>query len=397
MTELRELLDRATDRIEAPHLAEQAWARSGRVRAARRSAAGAAAAVVVVAAVLMATRAPDSKVPPQPSPLPSAGVTTPPTDEVATQDVWDPFDLINAPARASRLPERVSPPAAPPDLETTSGVVLAWPQEDADLRLLDEEGRWWTVPGTATAVRWSLNDVVRPAISSDGTQVAMATVDGIRVVDVTTGEDRTLPWPGPLGPPWDSAPTVLWQAGDDGFVVLDWRGVWTVDTDGAGSRAPYPGRYVSLAADPRGGVYQNDYDRRMLLTWQGDEVVREAPLYQCERLVAGYGMVACTTGSLEPARSGPIVVDPITGEVVAYAPIKDGSSVYSDNGHLTTMGFPDPDTVLLLVGPADFRTDEPEVERWHLVAWEFRAGTFEVLSTGGADMRAIAVAPGLVD
>ena len=41
----------------------------------------------------------------------------------------------------------------------------------------------------------TLSDVVAPALSSDGRQVAMSTNDGILVVDVTSGKQRTIPWP----------------------------------------------------------------------------------------------------------------------------------------------------------------------------------------------------------
>ena len=96
-------------------------------------------------------------------------------------------------------------------------------------------------------------------------------------------------------------------------------------------------------------------------------------------------------------KSGPIVVDPATGDVVAYAPIRDANAVYSDNAHLTALGFVDPDTVLLIVTPMNFRTMDPEDGLTHLVSWDFRTGAFARLASGGPAMRSIAVAPDLVE
>jgi hypothetical protein len=95
--------------------------------------------------------------------------------------------------------------------------------------------------------------------------------------------------------------------------------------------------------------------------------------------------------------SGPVVVDPGTGEILGYAPIKDRDSVYSDNAHLTALGFVDPDTVLLMVTPMDFRTMSLEDGVTHLVSWDFRSGDFARLGSGGPGMRWIAVAPDLLD
>jgi len=335
------------------------------------------------------------------TPSPSITVPTPAVDsDPATQPVWDPFDLDRAPTRSTRLPPRLAPSAGPEGtevLQTMPEVLVVWPQEDADLQLLGTDGRWRSVPGTRDALQIPSYDMIRAAISSDGTQVAMSTDDGIRVLDVTTGADRTIEWPAEVAPPWDAAPGLRWLPGDQGVMVLHWKRTWIVGLDGSSREAPFQGRYVSLAVDPDGSIYQNDYERRSLLTWQDDEVVDDVPFVQCERMVAAYGLLSCTTGSLGGARSGPVVVDPATGEIVAYAPIKDRNSVYSDNGHLTSLGFLDEDTVLLLVGAMDFNTMEIGEETWYLVAWQFRTGTFERITSGETQMREIAVAPGLVE
>ncbi len=406
-SELRALLERATDGIAADHRAEVALAGARRQRVRRRSAAAVLAAAATVALAIgvgqLSSGGARSDDPvdtpstslPVPSPAPSA------TSGPATQPRWDPFSVPNAPWRSRGLPETLTAPSSadtvPVSLKPMDGVVVAWPQEDADLQLLGTDGQWRSVPGTQGAVAGALYDTVTPAISSDGTRVAMSTNAGILVVDVTTGEDTTIPWPDEIAQPWDTAPGLRWLPGDEGFVVLHWRDTWLVDLDGGDRRAPYKGGYVSIGVDPEGVIYQNDYQRRSLLSWQGDQRIRETPFIQCERLVGGYGLLACTAGSVEPFRSGPIVVDPVNGDVLAYAPIKDPNSIYSDNGHLTAMGFLDAETVLLLVGPTDFKTMEVGEESWHLVAWEFRTGAFERITSGDSRLQTIAVAPRLLD
>lgn len=103
-------------------------------------------------------------------------------------------------------------------------------------------------------------------------------------------------------------------------------------------------------------------------------------------------MVAPIGGLGGGAFAGPIVIDAGSGERVAYAPIRDVNSKYSDNGYLTVQGFLDPDTALLLVGPMRFGRMQQGEERWHLVAWQFRDGDFELLSSGDTRMRGIEVA-----
>lgn len=406
MTELHGVLERATDRIVGGQLAARAGAiarrRRRRTRAATTFGAAVASVLVVVGLTQLGSPVPRSEAPvvvpptatPSRAPAPAIRVTD---VDPATQPVWDPFDIGGAPLRPSRLPADLDPPLDPPALTTMPGVLVAWPEKGADVRLLGTDGEWRTVAGTADAVRGTLVDQVLPAISHDATRVAMSTTDGLRVVDVTTGEDRTIAWPTPIAGPWDNAPQLQWLPEDDGVIVLHWRTPWLMRLDGSARAAPYPSSYVITAVDPGGAVYQNDYERRRLITWDGDTVLREAPFVQCERMVAEHGLLACTTGSLQSGRSGPVVIDPATGDVVAYAPIDDPSSAYSDNAFLTAKGFLDPETVLLLVGPMDFRTMKLGDAEWHLVAWRFRSGEFELLSSSDRDLRGISIAAATVD
>lgn len=421
MNDLGSLMQTATDRLEAPHLVPAALEESRRRRRRHRTlvAVGSSALVAVVAVAAVGVTglggrddapSPQDPVvgPTAPSPsdasppdVPSSGPSgTPSRTGPATQPLWDPFDVPGLPRRETLLPARLDPPAGalPTFAERPAArVLLAWPEEGRDLRILGADSGWRTVPGTADVVGPALRPVVRPAISGDGTRVAYATVDGVAVLDVTAGTTLTLPWPAEIDAPWDTPPDLLWRAGDEDLVVLHWRRPWVMGLDGSDGPAPYPGRFVALAVDPAGPVVQNDYERRRLLTWDDDRVVGDAPFAQCERLAAAHGLVACTAGSLEPFRSGPVVVDTGTGEIVAYAPIRDRNSVYSDNAHLTVRGFLDERTVLLDVGPADFGVERNGEGAWHLVAWELDTGRFELVATAGEGLRTAPVLTGAID
>ncbi|MFC7360404.1 hypothetical protein [Nocardioides astragali] len=327
------------------------------------------------------------------SPSPSAPGPT--RWDPATQPVWDPASIETLPLRRTRLPEQIDLRSAHgPTLlaQPMSGIVAAM-RDAAGLRLLDTDGTWRLAPvPPAQHTVFGVTDFARPAISSDGTRVAVALEAGIRVIDATTGDESTIPWPPRFSGRRDAPPSVVWQPRDDGFFVFDTVWTWLVALDGSHREAPF--RSYAFGIDPDGPVYENAFRMTRLVTWAGDRVIDRSPFVQCERMVAAHGMVACTAGSLQSFRSGPVVVDPRTGKIIAYAPIKDRNSLYSDNGGLTVLGFLDEDTVLMVVGPLAFHRNGIGEER-SLVSWQFRTGELQRISTGR--LRSIAVAPQLLD
>lgn len=402
---LHEVLSRASAGQDAPELVHRAVVTANRRLARRRGVLASAIVAATVAGIVLVPRlagpSPESMMEPAVpagSSAPDApGPSNAPDADPATQPVWDPKSIESAPLRPANLPERIDLQAAQgPTLDTQpmSGIVAAL-RDDSSLRLLDTDGTWRIVSlATSEGAPFGVDDVARPSISSDGTRVAVATEAGIRVIDATTSTELTIPWPEEFAPPRDSTPNVEWQPGNDGFIVFDIDQTRLVGLDGSSRRAPY--RSYALGIDPEGPVYQNDFEADTLVTWEGDHVVDKSPFIQCERMVAGYGMVACTAGSLQPSRSGPVVLNPESGELLAYAPIEDRDSIYSDNGGLTLLGFLDKNTLLMVVGPAAFNGNHVAGERF-LASWEFRSGEFERISTGDAGMRSLAVAPSLVN
>lgn len=402
LTGLGATLDRATQEIGSPLLAARVLTevRRRRRRAGIVAVAGSAAAVATVIGVVQLPGSDGDPEPSAPSSTTAMPTQPPPTESLnpadAVQPMWDPFTVIDGAVQPTLLPAELDPPANPPSLaeRAMEAAVIAWPAEGKDLRLLGPDGTWRSVPGTARAVSGTLRDVVKPALSSDGRQVAMSVNDGILIVDVTTGEQRTIPWPQALAGPWDSVPELLWEPHDEGWVVLHWEATWLVALDGTPRKAPYGGEYgAGLAIDPDGTVVEHRWDHHDVRVWREGQVITTAPFFRYgERLVTRHGLVALTGGgSGLPGNGGPMVIDPATGQLLAHAPINDPHAAYSDNGHLTAKGFLDDHTVLLLVGPVDFATSGV-ADAWHLVAWDIRTGDFSRLASGGPGMREIEVA-----
>lgn len=407
MTDLHRVFTEATDHVRSPDLADRALAEAGR-RRVRRTTSGAIAVVVLIgggAAWAVQDRVPragvvDTSVP---TPTASATPTAVETDEarMGTQPVWDPFTVVDAPRGPTVLPEVLAPPAEAPSVldAPIPAAVVAWPEEDRPIMLLSPEGEWRSIPGTESIAPSSLRDVASAALSPDGGLVTFAAEAGLWVVDVVAGEQRLLSWPDEIAEVWDTPPGVRWMPGDDAVLVMHWNTPWVMGLDGSDESAAYLGPYAGqVAVDPDGPLRQRQFRSGRLVEWRDGEVVRRVDdgIAWGERMVAGHGMVALTGGLGGGAVAGPIVIDAGSGERVAYAPVRDVNSEYSDNGYLTVQGFLDPDTALLLVGPMRFGRMEQGEERWHLVAWRFRTGDFELLSSGDTRMRGIEVAVDLV-
>ena len=413
---LRDLLERASD-VESRDLVgsaeREARRRTSRSRLGAVGAVAAATALVVGGSVLAGhdseprreePAGETSSAPPSPSSSESGAVNTD-ADKIA-QPLWDPFTVVDAPRTVTTLPQDLVPPQSPPSVldEPMEDVVVAWPQDGHDVRLLASDGTWRTLPDSAPEVTQPVpgehgpwTRLRYPVPSPNGRLVAVSQHDGVRVVDVTTGDQVLHPWPKRLASPYDTFHHVRWLGED--LLVLHVLGTYVMAPDG--SFEPWAvdlDLTGALSTTPDGTAYVHDFERRTLTTFvDGTRTNRVDFPWWGERLAAGHGLVAFVGGTSSGwPRNGPMVVDPTTGEVLAYAPIKDPNAVYSDNGYLSPLGFLDQDTVLLEVGPMNFRTMNEGDERWHLVAWDFESGDFHLLSSGDTAMRDIAVVTDLV-
>lgn len=385
-THLAEVLDRATDLIAPTGRGAQAAIEARRRRTQRRMVGVASVAVLTCVVGVLALTRPAGEERPQPT-APTTRTTT--TDAPATPSVvaWNPFTVVDAPLRPSVLPQQIQPPDDAPSVldRPLSAAALVWPAKGRDLRLLGTDGTWRIVPGTADAVAGTLDGVVHPALNFDGTRVAMAVTAGLRVIDVTTGEDRVVPWPDPIAEPWDSAPGLRWLPGDEEIAVLHWKDTWVMELDGSIRKPPWGRAYGGgLGFDVDGYTIEQAQAYGGFDVWSGDQLVRRLPsTYWTTSVVAGHGRIAFVgSGTLLPeGTTGPVLLDAATGDLVAAAPVPDPDSAYGDNGHLRALGFLDAATVAYLVGPMDFRTMDPGDETWHLVAWDADSGAFERLTS----------------
>lgn len=389
------------DLVEPAGLGAAAAAEARRRRTQRRVVGATVAIVVaVVLAGLMAIRPGGGDDEPAPVAPTSEAPTEPSADEPRVFPEWDPFTIADAPVRASVLPARIEPPAEAASIldEPVDRVVLAWPEKGRDLRLLDDRGRWRTVPGTADAVAGTLRGVAPVALTDDGREVAVSTNDGLRIVSVTTGDDRLLPWPEEVAGPWDDAPDLLWLPGDEELAVLHWADTWVMDLAGGIRRPPWGREYgMGLGVDRDGGVVEQPEAYGSITTWRGDTEVRTfASRYWLDTVAGGHGRIAMVGwgSDLPDHMIGPMVLDGGTGDLVGAVGVRDPSSAYS-RGSLVMMGLLDADTVLLKVAPRRPRPgDGPET--WYLAAWNARTGDFERLATGPEEMGGVRVALGVL-
>lgn len=244
MTDLRDLLELATDRVEPTGGAAGALTTARRRRRTRRGLAASAAVVVVVAGVALAgVLGQDSSDEPMPAPSP-----TPPPTRTAEPDpvTFDPSlvdDLPPAPAGlAPVLPEVLDvPTSATPALadDPVEAAVLTFARSDA-LKVLGVDGGWRHVPLPVEGGRVELSD--------DGTRLLVETAAGVDVWDVTTGAVRSRADRGSL---WDESRgggmdvEVGWSDADDALAVTSGDRSLLVRDD---SRATYANGGLSVQA-----------------------------------------------------------------------------------------------------------------------------------------------------
>lgn len=221
MTELHDLLHRATDRVETPRLASDALAVAQRRRRSRRAGAVAStAAFVVVVGIALAGWMGDTTDGPRPAPPVGTVAPTP-------LDLQHVADLPDAgPSVEPLLPARLDVPDLAPHVEDdpVDAAVLSV-DDGADVLLLGTDGEWRcvVVDGKTEPA---------PMLSPRGTRLAVATTDGVVTVELATGAQSRRPLPTGF------APT---EAGTVAMSWLDEQRLMFVDGEG--------GRIVDVVRD----------------------------------------------------------------------------------------------------------------------------------------------------
>lgn len=204
MTDLHDLLDQATDRVEAAGLSNGVLAEAHRRRVRQRGVtAGAIAAVAVVAVVIAGNTIGGGRATRELPPATQS--TTESTTVPIGQARWDPREVeslsVASDQVAPLLPDTLDVPDLAPHVEDdpVDAAVLSV-DDGADVLLLGTDGRWRcvVVPGKAGPA---------PFLSADGTRLAVPVADGVVTVDLTTGERSRRPLPSSAAS-WPSPPVV---------------------------------------------------------------------------------------------------------------------------------------------------------------------------------------------
>lgn len=401
---LRRALAAATDDLPVRDRGGVALAEAARVRRRRRAAGVglAAAALVAVIAVPLWVGGGADDVGPAPSP-------TIPTDPEPTEpeptgadgrlggyEIWEPATLAQL-SITSPLPHDLKPPQGAPSVleDRPKALTLASAVRGRDLMVLGSDNRWRTVPDTAEAAgAWpdGTPHPLRPALTADGTRLAFATVEGARVVDVRDGSSTVLDWPAGTYP-WDMPPALHWTDGDTALVVDDWDRAWRLGLDGSQSE-PRWARHSDgeMVTEPDGTLWQFDLEQRQLWRWndQGIEHKIVEPIdwgagwaVRGDRVAANGSIDLGASHSSRYPYGGPVVLEAGEGEPLAWAPIRDKGTVYTDNGYLQVRGFSDRDSVFMVVRVDDFSDKVSEVDTY-LVEWFHERGVFRVLGKTSA-------------
>lgn len=372
MTELQDLLHRATDRIDGPDLAARALTGARRRRARNRgvvaAVAAAAAVVAVVVSVELTTGGTRVDQPPvlSPSPSPTESVATAPAiDPSRIQPVWDPRDVEGLPVTDLGVP-RVMESLVP-------GVVTR------PVAVLDDGVQARLVGGDGAMAELSLPDGLGErrivSLSPDGTQLAAVGISGFfwRTLDGDWEQVRHTRVSG-------EAPQVTWLPDGSGLIVRDWRSAVRIDLPSGDVEELPSARDVShLAVGPDGAVVTTV--PQQVVEWDaGRTETRWAtgPLEGLVLPVVGTNEIAFARANLmfsgrPDDRDGLVVVDRETFQTRAYLPVPDDHDYYVHAQELRPVAWLDDNTVALTVLPRGAAKE-------YLVTWNVETGELSRIS-----------------
>lgn len=333
MSELNDLLDRASDRIAQPHLAASALVLAKRRRARNRGVAGAAVAaalvVTVVVSVELATGGARVDTPPvqsqPPTPIEEVAVV-PPIPAAAIQPVWDPRGAEGLPVTDLGVP-RVMESLAPGEVTRPVAVL----DDGKQARLVSADGLTQDL-----AVPDGLGELRTISLSPDGTRLAAAGASGLFSRTLAGDWER-------LGP-----------AGEGVGIT------WT--PDGTPVRRETP---VGLAPDG---------------TVVDVSLLDVGPLENLQRPVVSDSSIAAARANASwPDQrqrddyDGLVAVDRDTWATRAFLRVPDLEGYYVDGGTLTPIAWLDDDTVAFTVLPKG-------APKSYLVTWDVETGDLSRIS-----------------
>jgi hypothetical protein len=376
MNELHDLLDRATDRVDSPHLAACALAGAQRRRTARRRMLAVGVSAVVVAAVAVAGQlsGPDGDHAPPVTPSP----TTPATSNTPTSFLsapWNPREVDDlTPAQADAFPALPAvvdpPPTAIPLADDPVDAAVQSMRGDRAILLLATDGTWRSVPSPS-------NGAYGAALSADGTRLAVDTETGVEAWDLATGESTAVPFPPDLLRPSEFR---SWAWIDDSTLLLHNAGAggWLVDVaSGDATPVPYPENPLSWTVDADGAVVESaDYlAPAQLIDWAGQEPRRVdlgADGLGIGRLTSVHANADTVVGV---SGATIVVIDRADMEPRAALRLVNPQDNYG-SGKVPVVALLDDGTVLFQI---PVYADEFS---WRLVAWSPQSGGFTLVTRG---------------
>ena len=405
MTDLQQVLDRATEHLASPDLAGRALASAHR-RRVRRAAAGALAAVVLLGGA--ATWAVQDRVPradvvktplPTPSPTRSTGAdqletddldvvlelpTPPRIEESVVQPMWDPATAADLPLNDVGLPASLAPPAGAPDLAGVPAAV-ALVQDSSTASVADKDGRWWRVPLPEEALAIGEWRTEAARLSTDGTWLALPGRTALWALELSDPRWRRIDYPrGFLRS--RMFPLLVPMRGSQ--VVLGRDREWLVDLAAASfEELPNPLRTTAWGEGVLVSVGGSSWGMN-LLSW--GTVGGEQHSFRTDYLQAFTG-AAVSADSLAGVRGVgtygvPRALVDRTGLVAlrlddlstrAYLPLKDPGFAMTDGGLMAVEGWLDRDTVLASAGMVGPSTHGDRT----LFTWDVDSGELRRVST----------------
>lgn len=364
---LSDVLERATDRVEAPGLAAGALAIAHRRRRARQGALASAAAAVLVAGVLLGTRMGGSgSVEPAPAPTetPAGPIvsTAPPIRADRIQPVWDPRDAESRPVVELGVP-RVMESLVPGEVEQPVALL----DDGSRVLLVSAEGRSAELELPAGAGRWRT-----VSLSPDGSRLAVAGMSGFfwRALDggwqrVAVDDEQQVTGQGV---------SITWAPDSRSLVLRSHLAGVRVDLD-SGELTPLAtlGDYTPWSFTPEGGIvtvrgsveWGDTGDRALLGPLEG----LQSPAVGESALAAARVNLASTRTTRDSDFDGLIAVDRRTLATRSFLPVPgpERGAGYGDLGSIAPVAWLDDDTVLFTVLPQD-------APKEYLMTWDVETG-----------------------
>ena len=410
MTELHQAFRDATEHLDPPDLAQQAWREAGR-RRARRTTVGALVAVVLLGGGVAWTvqdRVPRADVVDTPTPTPDGAKndpsdlpTVPPIDLAVVQPLWDPAEAGDLPWTDLGLPESLQPPIETydPPIEspalTSIRAARAVVARDDRFYVLNTDGArgWYSLERPDEPMGPHNDDL---ALSEDGTIVSFAGKDGLWSRDVRSTRWRRADYPEGFLLGSEYGVGIEAQVGEMAY-LWDAESRWQVDVQtGRADKVVVPDYVYDVELAPGGALVglgsgvRGPYDGRTLVEMIGggaDPVVTRADALQSlTGLAADEDSLAATRGvstSPEEApddtwRNGLIALNRDDWSTRAYLPVRDPRWAYTDAGLLSSIAWLDADTVVAQVASTDDGYDAGELT---LFTWNVESGELRRVTT----------------